>query len=68
MMAVIYLRHSIHGSKVACSDWEADYDEQHGWERYDVDAPAELVSPEANTLRVKRKYRKANQVDATEGN
>lgn len=67
MMAVIYLRHPVHGSKVACSDWEADYDEQHGWERYDVDAPDEVAAPEANVLRVKRKYRKANQVEATEG-
>jgi len=33
-MAVIYLKHPTHGHKVACSDIEADYDENHGWERY----------------------------------
>jgi hypothetical protein len=38
-MAVIYLKHPVHGHKVACSDMEADYDETHGWKRYIVSAP-----------------------------
>jgi len=38
-MAVIYLKHPVHGHKVACSDFEADYDENNGWERYTVDTP-----------------------------
>jgi hypothetical protein len=38
-MAVIYLAHPIHGTKVACSNMEADFDEQNGWERYNVDTP-----------------------------
>jgi hypothetical protein len=45
-MAVIYLKHPVHGHKVACSDMEADFDEQNGWERYNVDTPvlaAEVV-------------------------
>ena len=39
-MAVIYLEHPIHGTKVACSNMEADFDEQNGWERYNVATPA----------------------------
>jgi hypothetical protein len=34
-MSVIYLVHPVHGAKVAISDHEAEYDEMHGWERYD---------------------------------
>jgi hypothetical protein len=33
-MPLIYLRHPRHGVKIASLDMEADYDEQHGWERY----------------------------------
>ena len=64
-MAVIYLQHPIHGSKVACSDWEAAYDEQHGWERYEPgatveveteEAPAPIVSALESVVRPKRKY------------
>ena len=36
---VIYLRHPDHGTKVACAESEAVYDEQHGWVRYDLDEP-----------------------------
>jgi len=39
-MAVIYLKHPVHGHKVACSDFEADYDETHGWKRYNLSTPA----------------------------
>ena len=38
-MAVIYLAHPQHGSKVAISEEEARCDEEFGWERYDPDAP-----------------------------
>lgn len=37
-MAVIYLKHPVHGSKVATMDAEAEYDEQNGWVRYDPTA------------------------------
>jgi hypothetical protein len=68
-MAVIYLMHPVHGHKVACSDFEADYDENNGWERYTVDTPivqefvVEEVEPEieaapANALEVKTRRRK----------
>lgn len=33
-MAVIYLRHPVHGAKVATLDMEAEHDERNGWERY----------------------------------
>jgi hypothetical protein len=36
-MAVIYLRHPVHGTKVACLEAEAVYDEKNGWVRFDVD-------------------------------
>ena len=41
-MAVIYLVHPDHGAKVACSDMEADFDEQFGWTRYN---PNEEIQP-----------------------
>jgi hypothetical protein len=35
-MAVIYLRNSQGGHKVAILEEEAKYDEEHGWTRYNV--------------------------------
>ena len=35
-MSVIYLRHSIHGAKVAISEEEANTDAGYGWERFDI--------------------------------
>jgi hypothetical protein len=40
---VIYLRHPVHGTKVACSDNEAIYDEENGWVRYNLDTPREAM-------------------------
>lgn len=37
-MAVIYLKHSRHGTKVAVSEVEAVADEANGWERYSLAA------------------------------
>ena len=45
-MAVIYLRHPIHGEKVAVMEQEAQADEKNGWVRYTVDAPAAPVEVE----------------------
>ena len=45
---VIYLKHAVHGRKVAVSEAEAVYDEKNGWERYEVGAlmqPAPAVAP-----------------------
>lgn len=33
-MYTIYLKHLVHGTKVAISDMEAAYDEENGWVRY----------------------------------
>ena len=54
---VIYLRHPVHGTKVAISDLEAKADEKNGWIRYTLEAQhdQEVVS---NTLRLKRPYNK----------
>tara|TARA_R110000868_G_scaffold1531_1_gene12220 strand:- start:24 stop:206 length:183 start_codon:yes stop_codon:yes gene_type:complete len=41
---VIYLRHPVHGTKVACAEAEAVYDEKNGWVRFDVDAEPVAVN------------------------
>lgn len=52
----IYLRHAVHGTKVANMDLEAEYDEQNGWERYNPDTPSapEAAAP-VNELEPKRR-------------
>lgn len=50
---VIYLRHPEHGEKVATSQFEVDFDVQHGWEVFD---PTVALPPLAeNNLAIKRK-------------
>jgi hypothetical protein len=52
---VIYLKHPIHGRKVATMELEADADEKNGWVRYTEDTPHfELAAP-VNVLEVKRR-------------
>ena len=50
----IYLKHPIHGSKVAISDLEVQADVKNGWEVYNLDALAEEVAP-VNELKRRRK-------------
>ena len=73
-MAVIYLKHPVHGHKVACNDMEAEHDENYGWERYTIDTPTvqefvyeepvveevelEIEAAPANALEVKTRRRK----------
>ena len=45
-MSVIYMVHPVHGAKVAISDHEAEYDEMHGWMRYDPTTPDEADDDE----------------------
>lgn len=45
-MAAIYLRHAVHGTKVACGDAEAAADCANGWQRFTVDSP-KAVEPVA---------------------
>lgn len=69
-MPIIYLKHPIHGNKIATMDAEAEYDEQNGWVRYTVDTPSISVEVEAveesteeaapvNTLEIKRRRKTA---------
>lgn len=36
---IIYLKHPVHGTKVAVAEEEAVADERNGWERFDPAAP-----------------------------
>ena len=51
-----YLRHPVHGTKIASIDMEVEYDKEHGWEEYDPEA---FIEPEvsANVLEAKRRGR-----------
>jgi hypothetical protein len=67
-MAVIYLRHERHGTKVACSWHEARDDMEWGWEEYDPNDPDEMETPapsemeasenSGNALRATKRRRK----------
>lgn len=45
-MASIYLRHPVHGDKVAVLEQEAAADEKNGWVRYTVSEPPTPVEVE----------------------
>lgn len=51
----IYLKHPVHGTKVATLEMEAEMDEMNGWVRYTLDTPSDFEEA-VNTLVVKRKY------------
>lgn len=62
----IYLKHERHGTKIATLEMEAEFDEAHGWVRYnpddtDVDDDAEdfYIEPAetSNALQSKRRGR-----------
>ena len=52
---IIYLKHPVHGAKVATMDLEAEADEQNGWIRYNPDTPSEPEAAPVNVLEVKRR-------------
>jgi hypothetical protein len=66
-MPIIYMKHPIHGAKVATMEAEAEHDESHGWERYELDtqpalvveAVEEVIAAPVNTLEVKRRRKTA---------
>ena len=69
-MPIIYLKHPIHGAKVATMELEAEYDEQNGWVRYnpdetkpESDVPAFLQEP-VNQLEPARRGRPRKTVEA----
>jgi hypothetical protein len=53
----IYLKHPVHGRKVATMELEAEHDEQHGWTRYTQDTPEVSEAAPVNVLEVKRRRR-----------
>jgi len=53
----IYLKHPVHGRKVATMELEAEHDEQHGWTRYTQDTPEVSEAAPVNALEVKRRRR-----------
>ena len=66
-MPIIYMKHPIHGTKVATMELEAEHDKTHGWERYELDTQPEpvaeveeLIAAPVNTLE-KRTRRKSTE-------
>jgi hypothetical protein len=59
----IYLKHPIHGNKIATLEMEAVFDEEHGWVRYNPKEPEESeesiesASVVVNQLQAKRRGR-----------
>ena len=60
-MSVIYMKHEVHGAKVATMELEAIADEANGWVRYTLDTPVEEVAP-INVLEVKRRRKSAEVI------
>ena len=48
-MTTIYLMHPKHGVKVATMEAEAQYDETHGWRRFELEDLQDDVLPETDT-------------------
>lgn len=65
-MPIIYLRHPLHGVKIASLDLEAEYDERNGWERFDLEQQPQSQdasqSAPANSLisEIRRRPRRAD--------
>ena len=65
---VIYLKHPVHGTKVAVSDVEANLDMQNGWQQFypgttepePVLAPAAEVDLSAESVNNLKRRRRAN--------
>ncbi len=53
-MPLIYMRHPVHGEKIASLDLEAEHDEKHGWVRYTPGEEAPAEQP-VNELRPRRR-------------
>lgn len=59
-MANIYMKHPVHGIKIATLELEVEFDEQHGWVRYNPEEPEEFEEDQTvsvNQLQVKRRGR-----------
>ena len=62
---IIYLRHELHGTKVATMEQEALADEENGWVRYTPETPSapEAAAP-SNELETKRRRTRATIEEA----
>ena len=58
---MIYLKHPIHGVKIASLEAEAKFDESKGWTRFDPSAP---VSPSPDPAAVDRVAPSDAELDA----
>ena len=56
-MPIIYLKHPVHGTKVANMEAEAEADAQNGWVEYNPHTPTEkpVEAAPVNELEVKRR-------------
>jgi len=57
----IYLKHPTHGTKVAISEQEAEYDEREGWKRFDIDNRNVISDAAPNELDIRRRRRAVSQ-------
>jgi hypothetical protein len=56
---MIYMRHPVHGTKVAVMEAEAIYDEKNGWSRYTPgEIPISAASESVNELAPRRRGRR----------
>jgi hypothetical protein len=54
----IYLKHERHGTKIATMEMEAEFDEEHGWVRYNPEEPQQVEEfLPVNELQVRRRGR-----------
>lgn len=67
-MAVIYMKHPIHGAKVATMELEAVADEANGWVRYTLETPSveEVAAPKKEVKPRARKVAEPEQPAAEE--
>jgi hypothetical protein len=61
-MPVIYMRHPIHGTKVATMDLEAEEDERNGWERYTPGEPEDEPVVAVNHMLGRRRRKEPEHV------
>lgn len=56
----IYMKHPVHGTKIATLEMEAAFDEEHGWVRYNLQETGEMEKDQpapVNQLQAKRRGR-----------
>jgi hypothetical protein len=63
---MIYLRHPKHGVKIASMEMEAQYDESHGWSRFDPDAQQLPDAPEQSNVMLEPRRRGRPRLEASE--